>query len=243
MMDQSIPFPAGESLAAVAGDASQHGGSVGIADAYTAHASAECLRMVASLVAGALATLDADRGASRRYLTRASAILQAFVVHDGRSNRATRSGGGLAHWQLNRIVDYIEHHLAERITGEDLATLIDVSIGQLFRAFKVSVGIPPLQYVASRRLELAFSLMRTSSEPLSQIALTAGFCDQSHLCRVFRRVVGVTPAAWRKENAEAPASEARPRADCTSVAYASDPAVLTSYATDRHRHRKYQTAP
>jgi AraC-like DNA-binding protein len=161
----------------------------------------ECVPAMATLIAGAVATFDADRNAARRYLMRASAILQACAAHEPENGREARSRGGLAGWQLNRLVDYIEQHLAERITGEDLAGLIDVSIGQLFRAFKASVGIPPLQYVASRRLEFVCLLLRTSRESLSQIAVTAGFYDQSHLCRVFRRVLGVTPAAWRRENA------------------------------------------
>jgi AraC family transcriptional regulator len=161
---------------------------------------------IAALIAGAVATFDADRNASRRYLLRASAILQACAPHEPENYRAARLKGGLAQWQLNRVVDYIEQHLAERITGQDLAGLIDVSIGQLFRAFKASIGVPPHQYVAARRLELVCVLMRTTREPLSQIAVTTGFCDQSHLCRVFRRVLRVTPAAWRRENATAPGS-------------------------------------
>jgi AraC family transcriptional regulator len=164
----------------------------------------ECVPALATLIAGAVATFDADRNAARRYLMRASAILQAWAVHEPENGREARSRGGLAGWQLNRLVDYIEQHLAERITGEDLAGLIDVSIGQLFKAFKASVGIPPLQYVASRRLEFVCLLLRTSRESLSQIAVTAGFYDQSHLCRVFRRVLGVTPAAWRREMRRSP---------------------------------------
>jgi AraC family transcriptional regulator len=167
--------------------------------------------IVSTLIAGALASFDADRNASRRYLVRASAILQACVAHEAESGREGRSRGGLARWQLNRLMDYIEQHLAERITGEDLATLIEVSVGQLFRAFKASVGLPPLQYVLSRRLEFACSLLRTTREPLSQIALTAGFCDQSHLCRVFRRVLGVTPTAWKRANAADPETVIRRR--------------------------------
>lgn len=165
---------------------------------------ADCVPAVATLIAGAMATLDLDPDASRHYLKRASAILKACAARDPHSGHVVRTRGGLAHWQLNRVVDYIEHHLSERITGEDLADLIDVSVGQLFRAFKANVGVPPLQYVASRRLERACRLLRNTEEPLSQIAVTAGFCDQSHLCRVFRRLLGATPATWRRQNAAAP---------------------------------------
>jgi AraC family transcriptional regulator len=177
-------------------------------DFLTETLSEDVPAIVSTLIAGALASFDADRNTSRRYLIRASAILLACVAHEAEARSEGRSRGGLARWQVNRLVDYVEQHLAERITGEDLATLIEVSVGQLFRAFKASVGIPPLQYVLSRRLEFACSLLRTSREPLSQIALTAGFCDQSHLCRVFRRVLGITPAAWKRANA------ADPETDC-----------------------------
>jgi AraC family transcriptional regulator len=190
--------------------------------------------IVSSLIAGALASFDADRNTSRRYLIRASAILQACVAHEAENGRQGRPRGGLARWQVNRLVDYIEEHLAERITGEDLATLIDVSVGQLFRAFKASVGIPPLQYVLSRRLELACSLLRTSREPLSQIALTAGFCDQSHLCRVFRRVLGVTPATWRRANAADPETVSGRRFESIAMRQSSD---LFAYPIDECRSR------
>jgi AraC-like DNA-binding protein len=176
----------------------------GRAARFAAEAYSECVPAIATLIGGAVATFDSDRTASRRYLMRASAILQACAAYEPADERQPRSKGGLARWQLNRIVDYIEQHLSERITGEDLAGQIDVSIGQLFRAFKASVGMPPLQYVASRRLELVCLLLRTTREPLSQIAVTGGFCDQSHLCRVFRRVLGMTPVAWRRANAIAP---------------------------------------
>ena len=174
-------------------------------DGFSIEAPAEAVPAIVSmLIADAVAAFDANPSTSRTYLMRASAILQARAASDGAHHADSRSQGGLARWQLNRIIDYIEQHLAERITAEDLAGVIDVSIGQIFRAFKASVGIPPLRYVAARRLDLACSLLRSSMESLSQIALMAGFCDQSHLCRVFRRLTGVTPAVWRRVNAADP---------------------------------------
>jgi AraC family transcriptional regulator len=116
-------------------------------------------------------------------------------------------------WQLNRMVDYIEAHLADRITAADLASLLNVSAGKLFRAFKISVGVTPLRYVARRRIERACTLMRTTREPLSQLAVACGFCDQAHLYRLFRRETGMGPSAWRRtmqsENAHFPREDAR----------------------------------
>ncbi len=101
-------------------------------------------------------------------------------------------------------MDYIEQHLSDKITGRQLAGVIDISVGQLFRAFKASMGVPPFHYITSRRIEFACTLIETTNEPLSQIALASGLCDQAHLCRVFRRKMGITPAAWRHANGNGP---------------------------------------
>jgi transcriptional regulator GlxA family with amidase domain len=154
---------------------------------------------IPSLIDAAVAAFDADRDTSRRYLLRASALLG---VKRGRgsagSARRSETRSGLLAWQLNRLVDYIEAHLADKIAAMDLADLIDVSSGHLYRAFKISVGVTPFHYIALRRVELACTMMRTTREPLCQLAVACGLCDQAHLSRVFRRILGITPSAWRR---------------------------------------------
>ena len=156
---------------------------------------------VPSLIDAAVAAFDADRDTSRRYLLRASALLRlkCGACAHAEGARPLESRGGLLAWQLNRVADYIETHLAEKIMVTDLADLIGVSVGQMIRAFKISVGVPPCHYIASRRVELACTMMSTTREPLSQIAIACGMCDQAHLSRVFRRRIGMSPSAWRRE--------------------------------------------
>ena len=101
-------------------------------------------------------------------------------------------------WKLKLLVDYIEAHLGDKITATDLASRIDVSVGHLFRAFKASVGVSPLRYVATRRVELVCTMLITTREPICQVALACGFCEQAHLCKVFRRTMGMSPSAWRR---------------------------------------------
>jgi AraC family transcriptional regulator len=155
---------------------------------------------IPSLIDAAVAAFDADRDTSRRYLLRASALLRVGcrACADAERARPSASRGGLLAWRLNRVFDYIETHLAEKITAMDLADLINVSVGQLIRAFKISVGVPPFHYIASRRVDLACTMMSTTREPLSQIAIACGLCDQAHLCKVFRRIVGMSPLTWRR---------------------------------------------
>src|SRR5215510_10333934 len=86
----------------------------------------------------------------------------------------------------------------------DLAPLARLSAGHFSRSFTRSFGIAPFAYVAGRRLARAQELMLTTDEPLSQIALACGLCDQSHLTRLFRRHVGTSPNAWRRSHRGAP---------------------------------------
>jgi transcriptional regulator GlxA family with amidase domain len=164
---------------------------------------------VPSLIDAALAAFDADRDASRRYLLCASVMLglqrAAFCAESTRSDR-----GGLLAWQLKRVVDYIEAHLTDRIAAVDLAALINVSTGKLYRAFKISVGVTPFRYIGRRRLELACTMIRTTREPLSQIALACGVCDQAHLCKLFRRLIGTSPSDWRRQQLMDGAVEEQP---------------------------------
>jgi len=198
---------------------------------------------IPSLIDAAVAAFDADRDSSRRYLLRASALLRVKrAARTGAEGvRRSESRGGLLAWQLNRVVDYIEAHLANKITAADLADLIKVSTGQLFRAFKTSVGVTPFHYLATRRIELACSMMRTTREPLSKVAVACGLCDQAHLCKVFRRVTGMSPSAWRlsARNAGYGARQSPVRAPARLRRSAPRPA--DAQATPRHRSASRET--
>jgi AraC-like DNA-binding protein len=81
---------------------------------------------------------------------------------------------------------------------DTLAKLVSLSPSYFCRAFKESFGETPHAFVIRRRVERARTLMLTTSESLSQIALACGLVDQAHLCRCFRQVTGMTPGAWRR---------------------------------------------
>jgi AraC family transcriptional regulator len=107
--------------------------------------------------------------------------------------------GGLAPWQARRVASYVADHLGTRIRTTDLAEVAQLSASHFTRAFKETFGETPLGYVSRQRMRYAQDLMLRSGECLSQIALTCGHCDQSHFTRVFRRKVGMSPRAWRRQ--------------------------------------------
>ena len=106
--------------------------------------------------------------------------------------------GSLPAWRARRALEYVEENLDARITVADLARRVNMSASHFSRGFKRTFGVTVHAYVMHRRVEAAKALMVESSATLSDIAVRCGLSDQSHMTRWFRRVVGVTPASWRR---------------------------------------------
>jgi AraC-like DNA-binding protein len=161
-------------------------------------------QVAARLVEAACSARDGNREAVKAYIARAIALLRGepstipanLRPLEGNTREVVR--GGLVAWQKRRLTAYIDDHLAERIRVEDLAKLLDLSESHFGRAFRRTFGTSAHAYLTRRRIEVAQSLMLTTREPLSAIALRCGLSDQSHFTRVFRRLVGETPYAWRR---------------------------------------------
>lgn len=143
-------------------------------------------------------TIHDDPGIASAYLTEAIALLPV-ENQSGTSQRKSR--GGLARWQVARIDKFIKKHLDQCIRTTELAALLGLSVSHFSQAFKHTTGVTPLTYVAAARVDAARQHMLCSEDPLSEIALSHGFCDQSHFCRVFRRETGLAPQTWRKLHA------------------------------------------
>jgi AraC family transcriptional regulator len=104
---------------------------------------------------------------------------------------------GLSRERLQRVRDYIEACLDDRLTLADPAGVACLSPYHFSRSFKQAIGVGPQRYVMQQRIERAKTLMRRTSQPLAWIALEVGFTDQSHLTSVFRRETGMTPGRFR----------------------------------------------
>jgi AraC family transcriptional regulator len=158
-------------------------------------------RFVANSLAKLLETarreLERDRETAKASLVTASHILRAEIERYSSANGSTR--GGLAAWQIARVRAYIDSNLHRTIHIRDLSAVARRSPAHFSRKFKLAVGDSPHAYVVRRRLERACHLMITSAVSLSEIALSVGFSDQAHLCRLFREAFGQSPAHWRRE--------------------------------------------
>ena len=112
--------------------------------------------------------------------------------------------GGLPPVVVQRICEYIESHLEQKIGLEALATMAGLSTHHFARSFHETVGMPPHGYLLSRRLDRAERMLRQTQLPLSEIAAATGFSDQSHLARHFRRRTGTSPRLARMEGEISP---------------------------------------
>lgn len=101
---------------------------------------------------------------------------------------------------LRRVEDYIESHLETPLPVERLAGVAGLSRSHFTRAFRHSLKMTPHKYVMWRRLLRAQDLIRRSqmTQNLADIALAAGFADQSHLSRTFRLGMGESPSRFRQ---------------------------------------------
>jgi AraC-like DNA-binding protein len=98
------------------------------------------------------------------------------------------------------IARQIRDRLADELTQppslSSLAAELGLSRYQLLRAFRTTMGIPPYAWLAQHRVTRARALLEAGLRP-AEVAGLVGFADQAHLTRWFRRVLGVTPAAYR----------------------------------------------
>jgi AraC family transcriptional regulator len=106
--------------------------------------------------------------------------------------------GGLSPQKLKRVLDYIDAHLTEDISLDNLATLAGISSCYFSRLFKQSMQIAPHQYVIRQRVKLALAMLQQSDLAIADIALLSGFSHQSHLNRHFKRI-GVSPNTFRNQ--------------------------------------------
>lgn len=154
---------------------------------------------VIKLLQAASYEVERDRTAARASIARATTLLQVEVDRSSDQPGEELASGGLAGWQIRRVVAFVEQRLSTTIRVQDLSATAQLSVSYFARAFKKTFGEAPHAYIVRQRIARARHLMLTTDTPLCEVAVAAGLADQAHLCRLFRKVTGMSPAAWRRE--------------------------------------------
>lgn len=101
--------------------------------------------------------------------------------------------------QLQKVEQYIDQHIGETISVDELAELLHCSKFYFLREFKKLTGITPYQYLLNRRLTEAEKRL-LSDQTIASVAFDLGFNDQAHFTRVFKNRFGQTPGQFKKAN-------------------------------------------
>ncbi|WP_437751910.1 helix-turn-helix domain-containing protein [Sorangium sp. So ce1389] len=100
--------------------------------------------------------------------------------------------------QRAQIEKFVDSELSSNFGLVDLAGLVGYSPDHFSRLFKHAFQQTPYQYVLSRRIERAMTMLRDERLSIAEIALACGFSNQGHLTTAFKRRTGTTPGAYRK---------------------------------------------
>ena len=112
-----------------------------------------------------------------------------------------RFRGGVAGGALRRVRAYIDDHIGEHISLDELARQAGVSRFHFARQFRLSTGESPMGYLRRVRIERSKRILQTRDTTIAEVAARLGFSDQSHFTRIFGRLVGVSPGSFARSDA------------------------------------------
>jgi len=111
---------------------------------------------------------------------------------------ATNAGEASAPRWLRQVRDLLHDEFTESPSLHDIAQAVGVHPAHLARLFRQRYHCTIGDYLRELRLERARHLLSTSNTPLAEIALSAGYSDQSHFSAALKRSTGLTPSEFRR---------------------------------------------
>lgn len=103
--------------------------------------------------------------------------------------------------QLQHAADYVASHCTRALRLEDICQAAGMSPSYLIRAFKQHYGMTPHAYLLNRRIQRSQHWLRQGRD-LAEVALAAGFADQAHFQRTFKRQLAATPGQYRDRSSQ-----------------------------------------
>jgi AraC-like DNA-binding protein len=162
--------------------------------------------MIEQLVRLALAESAAERAGGDAVLGRLSELLFVEVVRRHLADLPSEQTGwlaGLRDEHAGRALGHLHTRPAHDWSLDELARECGTSRSVLAERFTQVLGLPPMQYLARWRMQLAAQLLATTSLGLGEIADRVGYGSETALSRAYKRWVGVAPAEWRRTRVSA----------------------------------------
>ena len=118
---------------------------------------------------------------------------------------------GLRDRFVGRALALLHERPADDWTIDELGNRVGLSRSALHQRFVDLVGLPPIQYLAQWRMQLAARLLRDTRSSVAAIALDVGYDSEAAFVRAFRRLAGKPPATWRRESGQGTPAPIRTR--------------------------------
>ena len=112
--------------------------------------------------------------------------------------REPKSSGTFTHAERRILTEYLAENLTRDVSLAEMAGVAGLSEFHFSRKFRAEFGCPPHRWLIEERVKLAGDLVKRRGLSLKEVAFRAGFADQSHMTRLFRRLYGMTPAEYRR---------------------------------------------
>jgi signal transduction histidine kinase/AraC-like DNA-binding protein/ABC-type sugar transport system substrate-binding protein len=109
-----------------------------------------------------------------------------------------RKQGSVTQRLVYRALGFLHSQYSEPITREQLAAYVGVNENYLTDCFHREMGVTPMNYLARYRIQQAQHLLTTSDLPITEVAIAVGFSDSAYFSRVFQRLAGSSPSAYRR---------------------------------------------
>ena len=153
----------------------------------------DALRLAACLLPSLEANTTSQLFTDHVILALRTLIAQRY----GKTRPTRRACGGLTPRQEKLAKEMLLASMRDDTMAADISKAVGLSRSYFIRAFCETVGEPPHRWLTLQKIEEARRLLAESDLPLADIALCCGFSDQSHFTRVFSRISGMPPGAWR----------------------------------------------
>jgi AraC family transcriptional regulator len=159
--------------------------------------------IAASLARALIPALSSPTGASAFFIDHIALAINSHLAqtYGGLPVPAPRAHGRLSRAQERRAKEFLTTHSGDDVSIATVAAACGLSRSYFIKAFKESIGTTPHKWLLEHRVQQAKRLLAGHGTSIAQIAAECGFADQSHLTRVFTSALGISPGAWRRENA------------------------------------------
>ena len=140
-----------------------------------------------------------ERGRGNQdYVHRLGGTLVAQVLMSCQRQKDREQHVGLTPFQVQRVREFILSHLDQPIRMIELARCVRLSRFHFARRFKQTAGQTPGQFTVHLKMQKAQELLLTSPFSVIQVGMEVGYDNPSHFSTTFKKVMGVSPAHWRK---------------------------------------------